>query len=131
NSEKTAAGFTVAGLDADASADVTFTDASNTSVTVHVTDNGTDSANLSTLTDGAITVSIAATDTAGNSATGAGTTLTLDTTADVGHDLAVSVSDSNINNSEKTAAGFTVAGLDADASADVTFTDASNTSVTV
>src|SRR5262249_59379442 len=78
-------------------------------VTVHVSGKGADSAGLSSRTDGVITVSIAATDTAGNTATGTGTSLTLDTTADVGGNLAVSVSDSLINNAEKTNVAFLVA----------------------
>ena len=118
NSEKTAVAYTVAGLDADATATVTFTDHNG----AHVAGVG-GLANLSTLADGLITVSISATDTAGNTASGAGTSTTLDTTADVGGNLAVSVSDSLISNSEKTAVAYTVSGLDADATATVTFTD--------
>ena len=57
---------------------------------MHVTGNGAGSADLTGLADGPITVSIEATDTAGNTASGSGDTLTLDTTADVGADLAVS-----------------------------------------
>ena len=118
NSEKTAVAYTVSGLDADATATVTFTDHNG----AHVAGVG-GLANLSTLADGLITVSISATDTAGNTASGAGTSTTLDTTADVGGNLAVSVSDSLISNSEKTAVAYTVSGLDADATATVTFTD--------
>ena len=49
---------------------------------MHVTGNGAGSADLTGLADGPITVSIEATDTAGNTASGSGDTLTLDTTAD-------------------------------------------------
>ena len=118
NSEKTAVAYTVSGLDADATATVTFTDHNG----AHVA-GVAGVANLSTLADGPITVSISATDTAGNTANGTGTSTTLDTTADVGGNLAVSVSDSLISNSEKTAVAYTVSGLDADATATVTFTD--------
>ena len=52
--------------------------------------------------------------------------LTVDTTADVAPPLAVSVSGHLINKSEKTAVGFTVAGLTPTPPADVTFTDAGN-----
>jgi Ca2+-binding RTX toxin-like protein len=98
NAEKSAAGFTVAGLDANASADVTFTDTASHQVTVHVTGNGASSANLSPLTDGAITVSILATDAAANTAPGTGSSLTLDTSADVGTALALSIpTDTTIN----------------------------------
>ncbi|ANL30128.1 phosphatidic acid phosphatase protein (plasmid) [Rhizobium phaseoli] len=79
NTEKTAVGFTVSGLDSDATADVTFTDALNHAVAVHVTGNGSSSANLTGLADGAIAVSVRASDTAGNFTTGAGDALTLDT----------------------------------------------------
>ncbi|MES2113910.1 MAG: DUF4347 domain-containing protein, partial [Pseudomonadota bacterium] len=117
NAEKGAVAYTIAGLDADATATVTFSDG------VHsvVGNNGT--ANLSTFNDGAITVTIAATDAAGNHANGAGAATTLDTTADAGNDLAVHVSDSLVNNAEKGAVAYTVAGLDADATATVTFSD--------
>ncbi|WP_395406580.1 Ig-like domain-containing protein [Pseudoduganella sp. UC29_106] len=125
NAEKGTVAYTVIGLDADATATVTFRDASNHSVTGS---NGT--ANLSTLTDGPITVSISATDAAGNSANGAAAATVLDTTADVGSNLAVQVSDSLVNNAEKGAVAYTITGLDADATATVTFKDASNHSVT-
>ncbi|WSH29993.1 Ig-like domain-containing protein (plasmid) [Rhizobium beringeri] len=79
NTEKTAVGFTVSGLDNDATADVTFIDALNQEVAVHVTGNGIGSANLTGLADGAIAISIRGIDTAGNLAVGAGDALTLDT----------------------------------------------------
>ena len=129
NSEQLTEAFTVAGLDSDATADVTFTDGSSNTVVMHVTGNGAGSADLTGLADGPITVSIEATDTAGNTASGSGDTLTLDTTADVGADLAVSVSDHLVNNSEQLTEAFTVAGLDSDATADVTFTDGSSNTV--
>ncbi|MBA5685508.1 Ig-like domain-containing protein [Rugamonas apoptosis] len=117
NAEKGAVAYTVSGLDADATATVTFSDG------VHSATGSNGSANLSALTDGAITVTIAATDAAGNHANGAGTATTLDTTADAGADLAVHVSDSLLNNAEKGAVTYTVSGLDADATAVVTFSD--------
>ncbi|HSV83645.1 MAG TPA: Ig-like domain-containing protein, partial [Ramlibacter sp.] len=79
NTERTAVAYTVSGLDADATATVTFSDGTNQVVVTGAS--GT--ANLSTLTDGTITASVSATDTAGNTATGAGDSLTLDTTAPV------------------------------------------------
>src|SRR5215510_1339282 len=48
----------------------------------------------------------------------AGVTDASDTDADLSDDLAVTVSDELVNNAEKTAVAFTVAGLDADAEAD-------------
>ena len=58
-----------------ATADVTFTDGSSNTVVMHVTGNGAGSADLTGLADGPITVSIEATDTAGNTASGSGDTL--------------------------------------------------------
>ncbi|MBA5605977.1 DUF4347 domain-containing protein [Duganella sp. FT3S] len=121
NAEKGTVAYTVSGLDADASATVIFSDGTNT-----VTGSG-GTADLSTLTDGAITVTVAATDTAGNHASGASASTTLDTTADAGGDLAVHVSDSLVNNAEKGTVAYTVSGLDADASATVIFSDGTNT----
>ena len=100
--EKAAAGFTVSGLDADASANVTFTGTAGAPVVVHVTGNGPASANLSGLADGLVTVSIVATDTAGNADNGTGASLTLDTTADVDGNLTLSIiSDPSIHAGER------------------------------
>ncbi|WOH56056.1 DUF4347 domain-containing protein [Bradyrhizobium sp. BWC-3-1] len=122
NSEKTAAGFSVAGLDADATGVVTFSDGTH-HVDVNVSANGSYSADLSSLTDGPISSVLNVTDDAGNTAAANGAPIDLDTSADVGADLALSITDTTINNSEKTAAGFSVAGLDADATGVVTFSD--------
>ncbi|WLI11244.1 MULTISPECIES: cadherin-like domain-containing protein [Pseudomonas] len=75
NAEKTAVAYTVTGLDADASATVSFSDGSQSVVGVD------GSADLSSLSDGPINVSVTASDTAGNTVNGTGSTLTLDTTA--------------------------------------------------
>jgi len=96
---------------------------------------------LSTLSDGTVTESMLITDAAGNTKTVtgtlvSGTTLKLDTTADAGTAATLVVngtSDDVINNSEKTAVAFTVAGLDSDVttggSAVVTFTSSGGGSV--
>ena len=91
NSEQLTEAFTVAGLDSDATADVTFTDGLQ-QYGCHARDRQRRGQRRPALglADGPITVSIEATDTAGNTASGSGDTLTLDTTADVGADLAVS-----------------------------------------
>lgn len=69
--------FTIVGLDSDAVATITFTDsASNTVVLTNVTASG--SANLSTLVDGNITVTISVVDNVGNTATGTGDSATKD-----------------------------------------------------
>jgi hypothetical protein len=118
NAEKGSVAYTVSGLDADATATVTFSDGNGHSV------NGVDGlADLSTLDDGPISVTISATDLAGNTAPGTGDSLTLDTTADVDDDLSVSVADDLVNNAEKGSVTYTVSGLDPDATATVTFTD--------
>ncbi len=66
--------FSVAGLDADATGTVTFTDGTNV-VTAGVTADGIYSVDLSSLTLGAITSSMAIGDAAGNSALVSGNTL--------------------------------------------------------
>ena len=78
NTEKTAVSFTVAGLDADATGVVTFTDGT-TSVTANVAADGTQTVNLSALADGPITSSLVITDTTGNTVTRTGSNFTLDT----------------------------------------------------
>ncbi|WP_285920154.1 hypothetical protein, partial [Halomonas elongata] len=79
--ESGASSYTVSGLDADATAEATFTDSNGDSVTVNVTANGSATADLSTLADGEITSELVITDDAGNTATVAGDSVTLDTTA--------------------------------------------------
>jgi Ca2+-binding RTX toxin-like protein len=124
NSEKTSVSYTVAGVDADATATVTFSGLDSNSNPLTVSGNGavgTHTIDLSAFKDGTVSVSISADDTAGNHTPGLGDTTTLDTTADAGGDLAVSFADHLINNSEKTTVSYTVAGVDPDATATVTF----------
>ena len=99
----------MAGLDADAAATVSFTDAANHTVTANVSANGSGTVNLSTLADGAITVSISASDTAGNTAAGTGTSLTLDTTAPAVAITTIEGGDNLINAAEATG-GIQVSG---------------------
>lgn len=120
--EKTAVSFTVAGLDSDATGVVTFTDGTN-KVTAAVSGNGTTTANLSGLADGAITSSLAITDAAGNTVTRTGNGFTLDTSADKGTTATLVQADTLVNSTEKTLVWLTVAGLDSDATALVTVTD--------
>ena len=75
NTEKTAVAYTINGLDAGGTATVTFSDG------VHSVIGAGGTANLSTLNDGPISVSISATDTAGNTASGTGASTTLDSSA--------------------------------------------------
>jgi len=83
NSEKVAVPFTVAGLDGDAAAVVIFNDQDGNTppvqVSIAIGGNGSYSANLSSLVDGPITVSITATDSGSLSTTVTGTPITLDT----------------------------------------------------
>ena len=74
----------------------------------------------------AITVTASVDDAAGNSAAGDLSSFDLDTTADVGGDLAVSFDDGDalINATEMTATGVTIAGLDGDATGTLTITSA-------
>ncbi|MGY0200335.1 Ig-like domain-containing protein [Leptothrix sp. BB-3] len=118
NAEKTNVDYQVLGLDPDATAEVVFTDSNNRKAfgVGGVVD-------LSGLADGEISVSISATDLAGNKAIGNGTSTSLDTTADFGSDLTVAVQDTLVGNAEKTAVAYTLSGRDSDATATVTFTD--------
>ena len=77
--------------------------------------------------DGAKSVIVRQTDAAGNASSNSSTlNFTLDTTADGGGDLALSISDTTINNAEKGAVAFTTSGIDGDVtSATVTFSDGS------
>jgi hypothetical protein len=82
-SEQTNVAFTVAGLDGDATAVVTFTDDSFNTVEVNLSAGATaGEADLTALDDGTVTVTIVATDSGGLTASGAGDSLDLDTTLD-------------------------------------------------
>ncbi|MEQ9693181.1 Ig-like domain-containing protein, partial [Shimia sp. SDUM112013] len=134
NAESGMATFVVSGLDtADATGIITITDSLGGSVqSGPISDNGTVMVSVSTLADGALTITLDVTDAAGNTAQ-ATSSATLDTTADVadgaGADapLAVVVDDANglINAAEFGSVSFTVSGVDGDipAGATVTFSD--------
>ncbi|APZ90438.1 Calx-beta domain-containing protein [Fuerstiella marisgermanici] len=81
-SEQAAVGFTVAGLDSDATATVTFSDGTTTLPGISVTTNGSQTVDLSGLTDGLITATIVAADNGGSTAT-ASDTSTKDTVAPI------------------------------------------------
>ena len=118
-SEVGAVAFTVAGVDSDATAVVSFTDGTTT-----VTATGS-TVDLSSLDDGTITATVAVTDAVGNTATATDTS-DLDVSADVDAvTLSVTIDDEDgiVDASEASNVAFTVAGLDADASAVVTFSD--------
>ena len=121
NAEKGAVAFTTSGIDGDVtSATVTFSDGVH-SVTV---DASAGVADLTGFNDGPVSSQLNVTDGAGNTASANGATIALDTTADGGGDLALSISDPSINNAEKGAVAFTTSGIDGDVtSATVTFSD--------
>ncbi|MFY7939816.1 MAG: hypothetical protein ACOVOX_02810, partial [Burkholderiaceae bacterium] len=108
NAEKTAVSFTVAGLDADATGVVTFTNGAQ-SVTANVLANGTQTVDLSSLADGAVTSSLVITDTTGNTVTRAGSSFILDTTAPATPVINAVATDNIINAAEATA-GFALTG---------------------
>ena len=110
--------FSVAGLDSDATAVVSFSDGTTT---VPATGSTVD---LSTLS-GQVTATVTATDSAGNTATATDTS-DLDVSADAdATPLSVTIDDGDgfIDASEASNVAFNVAGLDADATATVTFSD--------
>jgi len=81
DAEDGAASYTVAGVDPDATATVTFTSTGGGSaVVVSGLGNGPHTVNLSGLNDGIVTATISATDTVGNTVAGTGDTSVLDTT---------------------------------------------------
>src|SRR4029077_14970311 len=94
-----AASYTVAGVDADATATVTFAGILKSTGLAGTLagdgSNGTHTIDLSGFQDGTVTVAIAATDTAGNHATGTGGSTLLDTSADTGAALSVSFDATN------------------------------------
>jgi hypothetical protein len=115
--ESTGTSYTVSGLDADATAVVTFTSSGGTgTVTANVAANGTYSVNLSALPSGTISTSIAITDDAGaniadgtNTATRAGGTTVLDKAADT--DVAVDLTDAVVSGATASVR-FDLSGLD-------------------
>jgi hypothetical protein len=118
--------FSVSGLDPEDSAVVTFTDSLGGKTTATVTANGTATADLSGLADGAITASMqVATDAAGNTfaAVGASNTATLDPDTAEQTALALSFIDTTILTAQSKLVHFNVSGLDPEDGAVVTFTD--------
>ena len=121
--EQGAVGFTLAGLDGDLSAaTITFSSSGGGGpvvVDALALGNGHHSVDLGGLLDGTVTSVLDVTDDAGNTAQANGAAIDLDTTADLGGDLALSIDAANLvtNAAEQGAVGFTLAGLDGDLSA--------------
>ena len=136
NGEKTNVSSTLSGVDSDAkTVVVTYTDKKGGEVRANATYNDSkkawevEQANLSSLADGEIAVSVSVTDQAGNEKTDS-TDLTLDTSADSDNNLSVTV-DSVINNGEKTEVSSTLSGVDSDAkTVVVTYTDKNDKKIT-
>ena len=128
--------YTVSGLDADATAVVTFTSSGGGSpVTANVAANGTQSVNLSGLADGTISTSIAITDDAGagvadgtNTITRIGGGTSLDKTAD--SNVVVDLTDASATANSASVA-FNLNNLDAGSTASVTFTGAGGGAKTI
>jgi len=128
SSESGAVSFTVANMDADAIGVVTFRDAANATVTANVSSNGSATANLSALQAGTITSTLVVTDVADNTSTVNGPSFTLDKSADLADAVTVTINDSNgyTSFSEKASVSYTLANVDADAQATVTFTSSTS-----
>jgi hypothetical protein len=122
-------------------------DDANGVASVHVFDGATDlgaatitgsiwSFTTTALADGLHSFTARATDVAGNATTTSAVTGTVDTTADLNGDLAVSFATNNaavpgdVNAAHASAASFSVSGLDADATATVTFSGISKSTGT-
>ena len=119
--ESTDVAFSVSGLAAGVTGAVTFTDSSNHQVVANVGGNGTYSANLSGLSDGAIASSLSVGGPIGSQTTAAGNVVSLDTDSGLNPTLSVNAAD-------PTNVKFTVSGLESDYSGTVTFTDATGKS---
>src|SRR5262249_40152387 len=114
--EATNVGFTVTGLNPNETATVTFADADNLQVTMKITADGSYSADLSSLADGTITSSLAATTQSDHATSIAGNAITLDTDRDLTPTITVDAAN-------PTNVSFTVDGLEGDEHGTVTFTD--------
>ena len=126
---------TIAGLDLDASGTLEIsTDGGMTTQSFAVSSNGVvGPIDITALEDGNLTATLTVTDTAGNMASATGNSAVLDTNADVGGDLAIVINDGDgfINAGEVASVSFTVNGLDADATAQVTFSDGGGSPLTM
>ncbi len=123
--------FSVLGLDRDAGAVVTFADTLGHSVSVAVNSNSSPFVDLTGLSGGVITASIKAVDEAGNTAAPPSQIISLDSTADEGGDLTLTLPSTSVSAYAKTYAPFVIGGLDADATATVRFTDSAGGAVQV
>ena len=126
---------TTSGVEDDQVVTVTFADEGGSTVTASATvTNGAwalEDANISTLNDGAITISSTVQDSAGNTATSE-RPITLDTQASIDIDPALIESDDVVNTAESTALSLngTTSGVEDDQVVTVTFADEGGSTVT-
>src|SRR5262249_51500334 len=121
--------FTISGLASDDSGTLTFSDQAGHTVGVTIVNGqAVDSqghpistVNLSSLSDGTITSSLAVSDPAGNQFSASGNAVPLD--QDLGEHPTVAFADANIGKANAGAEHFTVGGLAPDDTAVITFTD--------
>jgi hypothetical protein len=125
--------FTVGGIDpADDTAVITFKDQNGKTTAATVTANGTAMADLSGLADGIITASMGVTDTAKNTfSVNSSNSATLDQDTGEQKLLKLTVASPAVNAATAPALAFTVAGLDAEDTGTVTFTDTNGKMVQV
>ena len=120
----TSVSFSVSGISGGSTGAVTFTDSGDHHVVVAIQGNGTYSADLSSLTDGAITSSLSATNPSGSTTSATGNTVTLDTDRGLTPDVSVNALD-------PAHVTFTISGLEGDESGTMTFTDINGKQVVV
>lgn len=120
--EKTTVSYTLTGIDDDALAEVIFTDTDTNSVTVSNLFNGTHTVNLNAFVDGIVTATITVRDLSNNTAIGTGDTALIPTPQ-------VNITLATLEDLE--AVEYTIAGVDANATARVVFADVGGTQVEV
>ena len=120
--------FSISGLDGDATALASFSDGTQTKE-VAVRASGTGNVDLSGF-NGSVTSSLAITDLHGNMAVVTGNTIHLDTTADAGPTavlVVAGIADHVVNAAEAKLIGFSISGLDGDATGLASFSDGTRT----
>jgi hypothetical protein len=120
----TSVGFTVSGFNPNETTTNTFADADNHHLTMDVNPGGNDTPNLTSLDDGTITPSLVETGQGGQTTSGAGNPIAVDTERNLTPTITVNAA----NPADVT---FTVDGLQADEHGSVTFADTSGRQDTV
>jgi hypothetical protein len=124
--------FSVGGIDAsDDTAVITFTDHNGKTTTATVMANGAATADLSMLADGGISAAMVVTDTAKNTfSANSSNSATLDQDTGEQAGLKLSFGDTLIGSAGAKTVHFSIAGIDSDDTAVVTFTDHNNKTTT-